>query len=351
MNKNDKTLVILSPGFPANEADTTCLPPQQLFIKALNQNFPSLNIIILSFQYPFFNAEYKWNNNKVIAFGGKHKAKVNRLLLWLRIWKTLKKINKENNIIGLFSFWCGECALIGKWFGKRNEIKHYAWISGQDAKKGNKYIKWIRPKPDELIAMSDFLADEFFKNYFTGPAHIIPIGIAPEMFSPDGSEKNIDIMGAGSLIPLKQYDSFVRVIKKLAGQLPSVKSILCGKGPEEKKLKTLIAQNHLENNISLAGEIEHPQVLKFMQQTKVFLHTSSYEGFGSVCIEALYAGAHVISFCQPMKEPINHWHIVSTEEEMYAKALAILQNPQTSYEPAFPFSMSNTAREVMELFE
>ena len=46
------TLIILSPGFAANEEDTTCLPPQQVFVKALNRNFPSLQIIILAFQYP-----------------------------------------------------------------------------------------------------------------------------------------------------------------------------------------------------------------------------------------------------------------------------------------------------------
>ena len=53
MKHDPKTLVILSPGFPKDEADTTCLPAHQVFIKSLNKNFPSLKIIILSFQYPF----------------------------------------------------------------------------------------------------------------------------------------------------------------------------------------------------------------------------------------------------------------------------------------------------------
>ena len=53
-----------------------------------------------------------------------------------------------------------------------------------------------------------------------------------------------------------------------------------------------------------------------MQRTKIFLHTSSYEGFSGACLEALYAGAHVISFCEPMKQKIDHWHIVKDEKEM-----------------------------------
>ena len=46
--KNDaKTLIILSPGFPKDESDTACLPSQQIFVRALNKNFPSLRIFFL----------------------------------------------------------------------------------------------------------------------------------------------------------------------------------------------------------------------------------------------------------------------------------------------------------------
>jgi len=45
--KDKQTLIILSPGFAANEEDTTCLPAQQSFILTLKKNFPSLNIIVI----------------------------------------------------------------------------------------------------------------------------------------------------------------------------------------------------------------------------------------------------------------------------------------------------------------
>jgi glycosyltransferase involved in cell wall biosynthesis len=350
MNKNGKTLVVLSPGFPANEADTTCLPSQQLFIKSLNQNFPSLNIIILCFQYPHFSSVYQWNNNKIIAFGGRNRGKIYKLLTWLRVWKTLNQLKRKNEITGLLSFWCGECALAGKWFGKRNGIKHYAWILGQDAKKNNRYIKWIRPGPDELIAMSDFLADEFFKNYFMRPAHIVPNGIEINLSSKKIAKKDIDIAGAGSLIPLKRYDIFISVIKKITDKITVVHAVLCGKGSEENNLRLLIEGFNIQDNISLAGELQHKDVLEIMQRSKIFLHPSSYEGFSSACLEALSAGAHVISFFRPMNEQISHWHIARTEEEMISKALEILQDHQASYEPVSPYIMSDTAKKMMLLF-
>jgi SAM-dependent methyltransferase len=87
-----------------------------------------------------------------------------------------------------------------------------------------------------------------------------------------------------------------------------------------------------------------------MQRTKILLHTSGYEGFGVVCLEALYAGAHVISFCRPMEQDIPHWHIADSPEEMMQMAEEILRDPATSYTPVLPYTMKDTVRSVMELF-
>jgi hypothetical protein len=42
MNKDRQTWVILTPGFAANEADSTCIPMQQSFVRSI-----ILNLILL----------------------------------------------------------------------------------------------------------------------------------------------------------------------------------------------------------------------------------------------------------------------------------------------------------------
>lgn len=350
MIDNHKTLIILSPGFAANESDSTCLPAQQSFVKSLNKIYPNLKIIILALEYPFTKSEYLWCSNSVISFAGRNRRKLFRLMMWRRIWRKLKKLNQQENIIGLLSFWCTETALIGKLFAKKFKLKHYCWVLGQDARKGNKMLKYINPKSEELIAMSDFLAAEFFSNYKIHPQYIIPNGINSELFSKNNFEKDIDISGVGSLIPLKRYDIFINMINQINESYPSIKAVLCGKGNEEKKLKLQTKKFNLQNSITLTGEIPHAEVLKIMQRTKIFLHTSSYEGFSGACLEALYAGAHVISFCEPMKRKIDHWHIVKDEKEMFDKTIELLNNHSTDFTPVLPFTMDNTAKEMMSLF-
>jgi glycosyltransferase involved in cell wall biosynthesis len=348
---NERSLVILIPGFPESEADTTCLPMQQQFVRSLKEIYPLLNIIILSLQYPFFKKKYEWFDTTVISFSGRNKAGLSKLLLRRKLFATLNEINTTNKICGLLSFWCGECALVGKRFADKHNLKYYCWIMGQDAKKENKYTKRIRPKADELIALSDFLLGEFEKNYETRPEYVIPFGTDTKQFTADTKEKDIDILAAGSLIPLKQYEIFLEIVAETKKQIPNVKAMLIGNGPEKVRLQNLIVKLGLQSTVILTGELPHTEVMYLMQRAKLFLHPSSYEGFSGVCLEALAAGTRVISFCKAMNQEIKHWHIAYSKEEMKQKTLDILQDSKTDYSPVFPFLMSDSAKAIMRLFD
>jgi len=100
----------------------------------------------------------------------------------------------------------------------------------------------------------------------------------------------------------------------------------------------------------LTGERKHIEVLQLMLQSKIFLHTSSYEGFSTVCLEALYAGAHVISFIQAMHHLIDHWHIVASKDEMVNKILHLINDPLTDHSPVLAYSIDDSAKEIMNLF-
>ncbi len=346
---NKEILIILSPGFPESEADSTCLPMQQQFVKALKEMYPGLDIVVLTFQYPYHQKEYKWFEVKVIPFGGRNKGGLQKLLLRKKINSTLKKLFRERKVAGVFSFWYNECAFIGKRFADKYGVKHYCWILGQDARKGNRYPKLLPPLSNELVALSDFIQNEFERNHGIKPRFVIPPGIDETLFARIPKEKDIDLLGVGSLIPLKQYDIFLEIAAELKKQMPGIKVLLVGKGPEKEKLQSLIRKSKLDGTVTMTGELPYSEVLKQMQRAKVFLHPSSYEGFGCVCLEALRAGAHVISFCKPMNMQITHWHIVKDKDAAIAKAQKILSNQHTEYNPVKGFSINNTVTAMMKL--
>ncbi|HMG10620.1 MAG TPA: glycosyltransferase [Mucilaginibacter sp.] len=349
MNKQ-KALVILSPGFPANEGDTTCMPPMQIFVKALKQQNPQLHVIVISFQYPFIASRYWWNGVDVIALAGKGRGQLYRLLTWRRVWKTLQKLHHKYELTGLLSFWIGECAFVGNRFAKKYSLLHYTWLLGQDAKAGNEYVNRIKPERGSLIAISDALAKEFRINYGLLPEHTIPTGIDTTLFKTVPAGRDIDIMGAGSLIPLKQYHLFVNVVKNLTAEFPKIKTVICGKGPEMESLKKQISRLKLENNIQLKGELSHPEILALMQRSKVFLHTSAYEGYSTVLSEALYAGCHVVSLVNAMNtRPVQHY-VPDNAEHLPDIIKELLKNENLVHEQVLIYPIQTIVAKVAALF-
>ncbi len=345
------TLIILTPGFAASETDTNCLPMQQGLVRVLKENHPHLNIVVLAFQYPYFKKTYPWQNATVISFNGKNKGGVSRIIRAREITAVLNKIHRGNRIIGLLSFWLGECASVGKQFAAVNGLRHYCWLLGQDARPGNKYIKYLKVEGGELIALSDSLQREFELNYGIRSTHVIPSGIDVKRLPPIAESRDIDIIGAGSLIPLKRFNLFIEMIASIKQRLPDVKATLAGDGPEKEKLSALIKQQQLTENITLVGEIPHPDLLKLMAGSKLLLHPSSYEGFSGVCQEALAMGMQVISFCRAMKEPIGQWHIVQDTEEGIQKTISLLSDTNPAQQPIIPFTIGHTANQLMKLFD
>jgi glycosyltransferase involved in cell wall biosynthesis len=350
MSQNRKTIVILIPGFPKNEQDSTCVPFPQSFVKNLHQMYPSLKIIVLAFQYPFSKGVYDWHGVEVHSFNGRNRGKMKRLFLWKSVWATLSRIIEKEPVIGLLNFWLSECALVGKLAANKKGLRSFTWILGQDAKKGNRYIPIIRPRADSLIALSDFISEEFYRNYQLRPAYNIPPGLDTSLFPDLSGNRDIDILGAGSLIPLKQYDLFLKLISHLVKSRPVIRVVLCGDGPERSRLEQIIRENNLQDQVSLTGELEHAKVLGLMQRARIFLHPSSYEGFGMVCAEALYAGAKVVSFCKPMAAGFRHQYVVQSASEMEMKVLELLSIENSTPERVLTFPMEECCRQVLSLY-
>jgi glycosyltransferase involved in cell wall biosynthesis len=141
------------------------------------------------------------------------------------------------------------------------------------------------------------------------------------------------------------------VVKRVAAAIPTVSAMICGNGPEEPKLREQLLKAAIGQHLTMTGiKMERPEVLQLLRQSKILLHPSSYEGFGMVNLEALVAGAHVISFTKPMHNDIEHWHVVKDEAAMAAKAIELLQDKNTVYTSLLPYPMDDTAIQVMRLF-
>lgn len=112
----------------------------------------------------------------------------------------------------------------------------------------------------------------------------------------------------------------------------------------------MIHKKGLDLNIELLGEVDHAEVINLMQRSKVLLHTSAYEGFATVFSEALYAGAHVVSFCKPMNTLFNHQHVVDSEKSMIDKVDHILSGIGIDHQPVMTYPIADACNKVLALY-
>lgn len=344
------TLVILSPGFPRFETETNCLPTVQQFVLSIKNSYPKIKIVVFAFNYPFYKTEYTWNGIDVIALGGKNKPGVWRFFNLVKAYKKLNCIYKAQGSLWVLSFWLTECSLVAKFFCERKNLKYFMWLQGQDAKKQNQYIKRIKPNPNKLIAISDFIQEEFSKNYNFKPEHVIENGINPLIFKDlNTSTRDIDILGVGSLTANKNYKFFVEIVYELRKTYPAIKTLIAGEGEQKKELQDLINKLDLSKNIVLIGFKAHEEILTLMSNTKLFLHTSVFEGTPAVVMEALYSGCFTFG-TQKLANRKTENHFVYTNKIDFVAAMNLCLSKPLNYRRVLANAMDESAKKMIDLF-
>lgn len=100
------------------------------------------------------------------------------------------------------------------------------------------------------------------------------------------------ILGVGRLHPQKDFPTLIRAFAQVR-QVRPVRLVILGTGPEEERLKALVRELGLENDVDMPGFVQNPYA--YMARAAVMVMSSAWEGLGNVLIEAMAVGTPVIS--------------------------------------------------------
>lgn len=110
-----------------------------------------------------------------------------------------------------------------------------------------------------------------------------------EIDRPDG----ILLSAVGRLSPEKGYLRLIRIVHKLHKEGVPVSLWIIGNGSERKVLKAEISKQQGDTYIKLLGAQNNPY--KFMARSDLFICSSYYEGYSTVCAEAAILGLPIIT--------------------------------------------------------
>ncbi|KAA1244139.1 glycosyltransferase family 4 protein [Aquimarina sp. RZ0] len=346
MNKEIAHIVFLTPGFAVNEDDSTTIPALQVYLKSLKKTLPQTSITIITFQFPFIKDSYKWYGINVIPLNGRNQH-LKKPWVWQKALLTLKKIHLQNPIDAIHSLWIGECSFIGNKFALKYNIPHIVTVMGQDALK-NRYIRFLINKKTKIITLSINHQKTLYKTHKINSA-VIPWSIDTSSF-PVSMENEIDILGVGSLNKVKNFKEFIEIVSLLVKDFPELKTEIIGDGDQYQKLSRIIVEKGLQKNILLCKSLPRTDVLFKMSKSNFFLHTSSYESFGYVFVEALYSGMTIVSFDVGIATQIKAWKISNNREQMISNCIQLLSGVETKKERILLSPEQKTVTSYIKLY-
>jgi len=341
MSISERHVLLVTPGFPADEADDSCIPPLQVLLRALSQRHPELRISVLAINYPRRRDPYTWHGIEVIPLGGDNRPLPLRLPALLRGLAAASRLHREQEVDLVHSLWLSDAALLGRLIARQLGLPMAATLMGQDALRSNRYLRWLPMASMRLSAVSQRAADVFKESTGLVVESVLPWGIESSTTEPlPWSERSIDVLGVGSLTRNKDFVTFVRVVERLRDQGRRIRGAIIGDGPQRDSVSTELRNRGLAEVVELWGAQSRADVLETMRNSRILLHPAHYESFGYVFLEALASGMALVSQSVGIAEAGPMWRVCDHGEDMVRACCEILDQPGDG-QPSVPYALDD----------
>ena len=166
-------------------------------------------------------------------------------------------------------------------------------------------MRFTYPAADWIAAVSRGAAESLEEalQLPAGSVHVLPNGIdiqavqeeanlpAPHPWL-DAGERVPVITSIGRLVPQKGYADLLKAFQLLRHSTDA-RLLIMGEGSLRPRLKALIEEFGLTDDVELPGFVDHP--LRYVARSSLYVLSSLYEGQGVVLLEAMACGVPIVA--------------------------------------------------------
>ena len=162
---------------------------------------------------------------------------------------------------------------------------------------------WVASKAEKIIVPSEYLK-KVILNWGVDKGKIHVIYSVVRKPGPQGRKDALRkllrfegtlIVSVGRLVPWKGFTTLIEIIPQLLKKIPSLKLLIIGSGPDEKKIENLIGKLNLHDHVIMAGSLEQKVLLRYLRVSDVFVLNTGYEGLSHQLLEAMSVGVPIVT--------------------------------------------------------
>ncbi len=272
----------------------------------------------------------------------------------LKAYKQLKKIIDEGNydVIHCNTPMGGIVTRLAAQNARKNGTKVIYTAHGFHFYKGAPKKNWLVFYPIEKFfsRLTDVLITITHEDYKLAKEkfhcqveHIHGVGVDEKRYYPVSIDEQLKlrqelgfipeqkiIFCIGELLPNKNQQMAIRMMKQVVEKFPDAVLLLAGNGPEKENLKKLIADMGLQKNVQMLGYCTFLE--KYQRITDVLVACSKREGLPLNLVEAMLTGNPVVaSMNRGHRELIRdgeNGYLVQSAEDMAERAMEILTDTE-----------------------
>lgn len=162
-----------------------------------------------------------------------------------------------------------------------------------------KLIQWSCSRASATTAVCLALKDALLKLVPKSTKfHVVEHGVDLELFKPSSDRQALrqqlgwsstTVLSVGHLIERKGHDLAIRACKSI----PNIRLNIIGCGPEEQRLKQLVSDLNLQNQVVFLGQIAQQKLVEYMSAADALVLCSDREGIANVILESIACGTPV----------------------------------------------------------
>ncbi len=103
------------------------------------------------------------------------------------------------------------------------------------------------------------------------------------------------LLTVARLVAWKGIDHLIRALHNVEAALPDVRLLIAGDGPDEARLRALVAEEGMQDRVQFLGRVPREQMPLVFRAADYTVLYSGYEGLSHVMLESLLAGTPLIA--------------------------------------------------------